>query len=296
MRFAAFALTEDEPPVTLTVIPLPSSPLLANVNRWEGELGLPPSDDAGLDKVVQHIDSDGGAHVDLVDLTGPESADKPRQRMLAALIENQGRTWFFKAVGPAETMGAQRDNFEKFLRSVKFGDGPAVAEAPAAAAAAPKVEAPQQQQSQQTAKTGLTAWTKPESWKQDEKPRAMRELTFFAGDEAPAEIIVSRMGGNFGGLLANINRWRQQVGLGPVDSEKDQPSTRMQLDNGAAAVFDMSGTGANGKRQIVVMTARNDGVWFFKILGPSGTVEKQKPAFDEFLKSVKFAAPAMGEK
>src|SRR5688500_15464489 len=172
MRFAAFAITEDEPPVTLTVIPLPSSPLLANVNRWEGELGLPPSDEAGLDKVVQHIDSDGGAHVDLVDLTGPESPDKPRQRMLAALIENQGRTWFFKAVGPAEKMAAQRENFEKLLRSVKFADAPAVAKVPApatsTAAAPPQNQQQQQQQSKPTAKTARPAYSKPESSKHDE--------------------------------------------------------------------------------------------------------------------------------
>jgi hypothetical protein len=294
MRFAAFAITDDTPPVTLTVIPLPSSPLLANVNRWEGELGLPHSNEAGLDKVVQHIDANG-AHIDLVDLTGPESPDKPRQRMLAALIENQGKTWFFKAVGPAEKMAAQKDNFENLLKSVKFGDAPAVADAPAPS----QTLQPPQQQSQQAPKAGLTAWTKPQAWRQDEKPRAMRELTFFAGpDDAPAEVIVSRMGGSFGGLLANINRWRQQVGLGPVSSEKDQPATMMQFDGGAAALFDMSGSGANGKamRQIVVMTPRKDGVWFFKILGPSETVEKQKPTFDEFLKSVKFAAPAAAEK
>jgi hypothetical protein len=294
MRYAAFTITEDTPPVTLTVIPLPASPVAANVNRWEGELGLPPTKAEEVDKVVTHIDSAGGAHVDMVDLIGPESTDKPRQRMLAAMVENQGKMWFFKAVGPSENVGAQRENFEAFLKSVKFGEAPAVAQQQQQQAPANPPQQQPQQQVQAGAKTsGLTAWTKPQDWRRDETPRSMRELTFFAGpDGSTAEVIVSRMGGNFGGLLANINRWRQQVGLPPVNSEKDQPATMMQLGDGAAATFDMSGPGANNKplRQIVAMTPRKDGVWFFKILGPTEVVDKQKAAFDEFLKSVKFAA------
>lgn len=290
MRYAAFQITDGESPVTLTVIPLPPSPLVVNVNRWEGELGLPPSSEEAVDKVVQHIDANG-SHIDLVDLTGPEVAGKPQLRMLAAMVENQGKMWFFKAVGPAEKMAGQRENFEAFLKSLKFGESPAIAQQQQAAPA----NQPQQAAQAGAKTTGLTAWTKPEGWTQDEKPRSMRELTFFAGPEdARAEVIVSRMGGNFGGLLANINRWRQQVGLGPVASERDQPATMLQLGGGAAAQFDMAGpAGDNGKamRQIVVMTPRTDGVWFFKILGPSATVEKQKRAFDDFLKSVKFAAP-----
>ena len=286
MRYAAFTITDDDPPVTLTVIPLPPSPLAANVNRWEAELGLPPSKEDDVDKVVQHIDANG-SHIDFIELTGPDVPGQPRKRMLAAMVENQGKTWFFKAVGPAEKMAAQKQNFEVFLKSLKFGEAPVIAQQ----APVPATQQPQAQQGQQA---GLTAWTKPEAWKQDETRRAMRELTFFAGPEGEqAEIIVSRMGGNFGGLLANINRWRQQVGLGPVNNEQDQPATMLQLGDGAAAKFDMSGPDANNAkpmRQIVVMTPRMDGVWFFKILGPSQTVEKQKGAFDEFLKSVKFAA------
>src|SRR5688572_30404543 len=293
MRYAAFAITDDASPVTLTVIPLPSSPVAANVNRWEGELGLPPTKAEDVDKVVKHIDSTGGAHIDMVDLLGAESPDKPRQRMLAAMVENQGKMWFFKAVGPAEKVGAQRENFESFLKSLKFRDGSAVAQQqPQQQAPAPNQPPPQQPQT--GGKTsGLTAWTKPQDWRRDETARAMRELTFFAGPEgSTAEVIVSRMGGSFGGLLANINRWRQQVGLAPVASEKDQPATMTQLGEGPAATFDMSGPGANNKplRQIVVMAPRKDGVWFFKILGPTEVVDKQKAAFDEFLKSVKFAA------
>src|SRR5687768_12241823 len=51
MRYAAFQITEDEPAVVLTVIPLPPSPLAANVNRWEGELGLPASKEEDVDKL-----------------------------------------------------------------------------------------------------------------------------------------------------------------------------------------------------------------------------------------------------
>jgi hypothetical protein len=294
MRYAAFTITEGDAPVTLTVIPLPPSPVAANVNRWEGELGLPASKAEEVDKLVQHIDANG-LHIDAVELTGPETPGKPRPGTLAAMVEHQGKTWFFKATGPADKLATQKENFRAFLTSLKFGEAQANAQQAQQPQPAPQQpQAQQQQKAQPGAKTsGLTAWTKPESWKQDETPRSMRELTFFAGPEnAKAEVIVSRMGGNFGGLLANINRWRQQVGLGPVSGEKDQPVEMLQLGDGAAARYDMSGPGADGKpmRQIVVMTPRMDGVWFFKILGPGDLVEKEKGAFDGFVKSVKFAA------
>src|SRR5882724_7937358 len=42
MRVAAFE-APDDPSMQLTVVPLgPGLPLLANVNRWEKQIGLPP--------------------------------------------------------------------------------------------------------------------------------------------------------------------------------------------------------------------------------------------------------------
>jgi hypothetical protein len=40
--------------------------------------------------------------------------------MLAAVVSQDDRTWFFKLTGPESVVGAERENFVKFLKSVKF--------------------------------------------------------------------------------------------------------------------------------------------------------------------------------
>lgn len=45
----------------------------------------------------------------------------------------------------------------------------------------------------------------------------MRLATYIAPHaDAPVEVAVTRFGGRVGGVLANINRWRGQMGLPPI--------------------------------------------------------------------------------
>ncbi len=119
MRFASFAI-DSAPDIVLTVIPLVPSGLLANVNRWEQELGLAPSREQDLPKVTRRIEVDG-MPVDLVDLTGPTTANGPPPRStLAAIIPRPDRMWFIKMTGPAEQVAAQRSNFQAFIESIRF--------------------------------------------------------------------------------------------------------------------------------------------------------------------------------
>ena len=54
----------------------------------------------------------------MVDLVGTgESAGK---RMLAAVVSRNDRTWFYKLTGADALVQAERANFEKFIRSVKY--------------------------------------------------------------------------------------------------------------------------------------------------------------------------------
>lgn len=60
-------------------------------------------------------------------------------------------------------------------------------------------------------------WMVPEHWVSDDTPRSMRLATYMipssAGDQ---EVAVTRFPGQVGGTLANINRWRGQMGLQPI--------------------------------------------------------------------------------
>jgi hypothetical protein len=67
----------------------------------------------------------------------------------------------------------------------------------------------------------------------------------------------------------------------------------VELAGGKGSVFDVTGKGESGDYK--VMTAfvhRETRTWFFKLQGPPAAVDAQKPAFMEFLKSIKFEAGA----
>src|SRR5688572_25172164 len=154
MQYAAFAIDPQRSDATLTIVALPreSNELAPNVNRWERELGLPPSPPEAVEKLVTHVDV-GDAHVDTVDLSGTDAANgtaEPR-RTLAAMVPNGTLTWFFKLKGPPDVVEKQKANFDAFVRSLKFkrdGSTPADADGHAhpqlamAQAKAPAKEAP----------------------------------------------------------------------------------------------------------------------------------------------------------
>jgi hypothetical protein len=65
------------------------------------------------------------------------------------------------------------------------------------------------------------AWTLPEGWTEIPDNPPMRLHTFSAADDdGPVEVAISRFPGEVGGVLANINRWRSQVGLSPLDQSQ----------------------------------------------------------------------------
>jgi hypothetical protein len=67
-------------------------------------------------------------------------------------------------------------------------------------------------------------WTVPAEWTRSSEQRPMRHATFIVEDpDGQVEVSVSQFPGDVGGMLANVNRWRGQVGLGPV-GEADLPS------------------------------------------------------------------------
>lgn len=284
MRFAAFQITDD-PNIVLTVIPLAgdSGSLVANVNRWEGQIGLPPSPEAELGKVVTRIEVEGKP-VDIIDLTGPESAN-PRLRMLAAIIPHEGSTWFFKVTGPADVIAAQKSNFDAFIKSVHFthdhhhhahggGDphaGMAHGVDPHGAVAS---------------NTDIQ-YTQPQEWNKDE-PRPMRHVS-FTGDGV--EMVISKLPAiGSGSYLDNVNRWRGQVGLPAITDGSQQKSEPIQIGGAAAVLFDFTGPGdaASAKRMLVAVAPAGTELWFFRFSGTSAAIEKQRASFDSFIKSIQF--------
>jgi hypothetical protein len=120
---AAFQVSEGEQmaEVTITQLAGEAGGVLANVNRWRSQIGLDPVTEEELRKDLQ-VTEIAGARGVLIDLLGPEKAD--RQRILAAISTQGDRSWFFKLKGPAELVGKQKTNFVTFIGSVRFDGGP----------------------------------------------------------------------------------------------------------------------------------------------------------------------------
>jgi hypothetical protein len=118
MRFATFA-----PPATgkkidgsVVVLPGPAGGELANVNRWRGQIGLPPLDEAGLAAARKVVSAKAGP-LKVYDFSNDA---RPGSRLVAALAESDGNTWFVKLTGDAEAVGAARPDFMKLLGSLRF--------------------------------------------------------------------------------------------------------------------------------------------------------------------------------
>ncbi len=144
-----------------------------------------------------------------------------------------------------------------------------------------------------TASGHALVWTAPSAW--NAKPAgSMRKGSYAVkGDGGEADMAITAFPGDVGGDLANLNRWRGQIGLPPVD-QKEFDRTTVHLDrNGLHMnVVDIAGTGAAAQRIIGAMVPHQGATWFFKLSGPDALVAREKAAFLALLDTVKPAAPA----
>jgi hypothetical protein len=139
---------------------------------------------------------------------------------------------------------------------------------------------------------GPLSYTTPDGWKEG-KPTQFSLASFGAGDGADAvNVTVTALGGPAGGLLSNVNRWRSQVGLADWTEEQFSKESATMMVAGTPAAYVDSGAGPQGKRIVGVVLSRNGQTWFFKMTGSADGVARQKPAFEAFVKSVRFEGGA----
>lgn len=119
MRKATYVLKGPdgaEADLSITSFPGDTGGLLANVNRWRGQIALPPLPSAQLDANLQHVDA-GSLHIDVVDFTG--TANGAPTRILGAIVPFAGETWFFKITGPDAVISAEKPAFLAFLQTIQ---------------------------------------------------------------------------------------------------------------------------------------------------------------------------------
>lgn len=141
------------------------------------------------------------------------------------------------------------------------------------------------------------AWTLPAGWVQ--KPAAEMRLASFSAPGINGQMVdvsIVPLPGMAGGDLANVNRWRGQVGLDPVqDTDLPAMGEEVTVGDSKTPLYDLAGTpaGATGKERILAVGLhREDMEWFFKATGDDASVAAQKANFISFLNSIQFAATA----
>ena len=144
MRVASFEVNGENgavADVSLILLGAEAGGILDNVNRWQAQLGQPGLTSGDLAQKTQRIDSPLG-EMTVVDIQGlPQGADATKDgRILAAMVPNGGMIIFLKMRGNAELVGAQKDAFLKWVKTVHIGTGqPEASAQPTAAASSPSV-------------------------------------------------------------------------------------------------------------------------------------------------------------
>ena len=130
-------------------------------------------------------------------------------------------------------------------------------------------------------------WTPPAGWT-DIGPDAANVGRFAAGDASVAITALTSMEGKETVL---VNMWRQVRGQKPLEEAEAAKSLKdVPIADGTGHMFEFADTqGEKPTRFVVAFAHRPEGSLFFKIQGPEPAVTAQKPAFFEFLKTVKFA-------
>lgn len=288
MRFATILIGPEDDALELSVIPLGrgAAAVLPNLNRWRAQLGLGPITEQEMPDHVVSITTAGttAAVVDLAeDLEEVDDDPDLRRAMLAAILPGQQRVWFFKVTGPAPVLAREKPGFMSLLQSARFVD-----------AARPAAPAPDAMPPPAAAAAASVTWTTPPGWTADpnvQPPRHARFTTAVDGVSGTAEAVITAFPGDVGGPLANVNRWRRQLGMAPVADIAEQPSTPVETATGTGDLYDLLGPEVEGGRQrmLVASLAHAGRTWFIKMVGPDDVVQRERDALLDLLGSLRFA-------
>lgn len=143
----------------------------------------------------------------------------------------------------------------------------------------------------------LLTWTLPEGWKESATPdpMGMRLLDLRFGPNQEGECYISLMPGPAGGLEANVNRWRTQMGQTPYTADEIAKLPKKPFFNRDATFVafdgDFKGFGAEaaktGYRMLGLIHSADQATIFVKLTGPKALVEQNTAAFDAFCLSIK---------
>jgi hypothetical protein len=281
MRVASFtALGPNGQSADISAIPLPIVGRdLELVNMWRSQVQLPATSDPDAVNQAEPV-AIGAEQGRLFEFVSEQPMmGKSRQRIMVAMLTRGAMSWFFKMAGDDAFVTSQKEKFLQLLKSVSFDEN----------ASAPIQTAPATQ-----AENTPSIWAVPSGW-QPLPPSQflLAEFSIPGVNGAKAEVNVAEMDGEGGGLLANVNRWRGQLGLGAIgEADLSQFAQSLGVPDGNATLVDFAGVDAKtgAPTQLVgVIVAQNGRTWFYKLMGDKPIVAREKDAFTKFIQSANYA-------
>jgi hypothetical protein len=298
LRVASFDVSENGKTADVSVIPLGGSSGgdTANVNRWRGQVGQPALEESELAKSAEAVEI-AGQSGSLYDIAGTSPGSGDEQRILGAILHGDETVWYFKMMGDAALVEKQKANFIAFLKSADFGKLPApstmeMSKLPPSHPAIPGMNTPGQAATGDA--TAKPTWTVPAGWQEGELAQFLvARFVIQGGDNAVALVNVSKLDGDGGGLVPNVNRWRAQLGLPPASEEDIAKLPTIDASGAKAVVADYAGTDPKTQksaRLVGVVVPQNGQTWFYKLMGDVNLVGAQKDALIQFVQSAKYPA------
>jgi hypothetical protein len=113
MILASFSAQGGAVEVTVSMLGGGAGGTLPNINRWRGQVGLPPASEADLTSMASSIEV-GDIESTYVSLPGAS------QQIDAVIVPKGNQTWFFKAMGAPTAVQQETENFKSFVQSVQF--------------------------------------------------------------------------------------------------------------------------------------------------------------------------------
>jgi hypothetical protein len=294
MRVASFNLKgKDGKQADVSVIPLPglAGGDSANVNRWRGQVGLPPVTAEELQKAAQRVEI-GGQPAELHDVAGTNASSGEPTRILGVIQHRKGTAWFFKMTGEDQLVAQQKPAFVELLKSFQFTSTEASATLPSSQP--PIGEMPAVPAGSAISSEGKPKWQPPSGWQEIPGGQFLVAKFLIGGGEsgAQAAVNVSTSAGDGGGPAANVNRWRKQLGLNEVSGDELAGTMKtIETSAGKATIVEINGTDARSGQPaslVGAMVTQSGQTWFYKLMGDAKVVERQKDSFTRFVQTVKY--------
>lgn len=280
MRQADWLLS-DGAECYLSVLPGGGGGLEANVQRWRKQMSLPPATPQELAALPR---AELLGHQALVlDLTGTfvgmaSGEARAGQRLLGLLAldeERGGEATFLKLVGPAERVALERERFFALAASLRRGTAPAATAPPGSGDQPP---------SELQRSAGLT-WSLPAGWRQDAE-RAFRVASFRSEEQLDVECWVTMLHGDGGGLEANVERWRAQLGSPEAPADVVERRT-LALLGGEGTLVEIRARAQDAGAMLGAVALLGDRAVFVKLTGPAAAVAAERERFLAFCKSLR---------